>query len=68
MSARNVLESQQSVPPPRLAVARTGCWKLATGQPLSLRPNPMACCRSPGAGVGHLARRIGGPAGRRGGP
>ena len=39
MSARNVLESQQSVHAATAGRRAAGCWKLATGQALSLRPN-----------------------------
>ena len=38
MSARNVLESQQSVHAATAGRRAAGCWKLATGQALSLRP------------------------------
>lgn len=39
MSARNVLESQQSVHATAAGRRAAGCWKLATGQALSLHPN-----------------------------
>ena len=39
MSARNVLESQQSVHAATAGRRAAGCWKLATGQALSLHPN-----------------------------
>ena len=39
MSARNVLESQQSVHAATAGRRAAGCWKLATGQTLSLQPN-----------------------------
>ena len=39
MSARNVLESQQSVHAATDGRRAAGYWKLATGQALSLRPN-----------------------------
>ncbi|PJI96091.1 hypothetical protein CLU85_0830 [Acidovorax sp. 69] len=38
MSPRNVLESQQSVQASVADRPAAGCWKLATGQALSLRP------------------------------
>lgn len=38
MSARNVLESQQSVHASTAGRRAAGCWKLATGKALSLRP------------------------------
>lgn len=47
MSARNVLESQQSVHAATAGRRAAACWKLATGQAPSLHPTPMACCRSP---------------------
>ncbi|BEP93566.1 hypothetical protein GmRootA79_19500 [Acidovorax sp. A79] len=39
MSPRNVLESQQSVHASLAGRSAAGCWKLATGQALSLRPH-----------------------------
>ena len=39
MSARNVLESQQSVHAATAGRRAAGCWKLATGQALSLHPH-----------------------------
>ena len=39
MSARNVLESQQSVHAATAGRRAAGCWKLTTGKALSLRPH-----------------------------
>lgn len=39
MSPRNVLESQQSVHAALAGRRAAGCWKLATGRALSLRPH-----------------------------
>ena len=38
MSARNVLESQQSAVPTEVGRTAPGCWQLAAGRALSLRP------------------------------